>query len=93
MVYRDLRRRRYVVKEGFSQELRFRVFERGDYGKKPARFIIIPIQEGREILVGNMVELVKTCRAMEKDPIIAVVDRRNEVVYYSVSIVELRNVG
>jgi len=91
VIYRDLRRRRYVVKEGFSNELRFRLFERGEYGEKPAKYIIIPIHEGKDIQVSNLIKIIGSCKAMNKEPIIAVVDRRNEIVYYSASQVELRN--
>jgi len=92
VIYRDLRKRRYVVKEGFSNDLRFRLFERGDYGEKPAKYVVIPIQEGREMSIDQLLKLIRTCRSMNKEPIIAVVDRRNEIVYYSASQVELRNV-
>ena len=92
VIYRDLRKRRYVVKDGFSDDLRFRLFERGEYGEKPAKYVVIPIQEGREVSIEHLLKLIKTCRSMNKEPIIAVVDRRNEIVYYSASQVELRNV-
>ncbi|MEM1945286.1 MAG: hypothetical protein QXX57_06070, partial [Nitrososphaerota archaeon] len=35
VIYMDLRNRRYVVKEGFGEHLRFRVFERGAYPDAP----------------------------------------------------------
>ncbi|MDJ0270525.1 MAG: tRNA-intron lyase [Aigarchaeota archaeon] len=92
VIYRDLRRRRYVMKEGFSPQLRFRVFERGEYGEAPAKYIIIPLSEGKDISVSTIAELIRSCRSMDKEPVLAVVDRRNEVVYYSASIADLKNV-
>jgi len=92
VVYRDLRRRKYVVKDGVSSELRFRVFERGKYGKEPAKYIIAPLMEGRNLRISKLEEWLFACRKMNKELVIAVVDRRNEVIYYKASLVDLRNV-
>ena len=92
VVYRDLRKRRYVVKEGFGEELRFRVFERGEYGEKAARYVVAPLYEGRDITVERIKKWMQACRNMRKELILAVVDRRNEVIYYRASLVDLRNV-
>ncbi len=92
VVYRDLRKRRYVVKEGFGGELRFRVFERGEYGEKAARYVVAPIYEGRDTTVEKIRRWMQVCRSMRKELILAVVDRRNEVIYYKASLVDLRNV-
>ena len=92
VIYRDLRNRKYVVKDGFSEELRFRVFERGKYGKEPARYVIAPIVEGKNLPIKRLQEWLVTCRKMRKELLIAVVDRRNEVVYYKARLVDLRNI-
>ncbi|RLG08060.1 MAG: hypothetical protein DRN65_02430 [Thaumarchaeota archaeon] len=92
VIYRDLRNRKYVVKNGFSEELRFRVFERGKYGKEPARYVIAPIVEGKNLPIKRLQEWLVTCRKMRKELVIAVVDRRNEVVYYKARLVDLRNI-
>ncbi|MDW8084342.1 MAG: hypothetical protein RMI49_03995 [Candidatus Caldarchaeum sp.] len=91
VIYMDLRKRRYVVKEGFGPKLRFRVFERGEYLEKPAKYLIIPLYEGESIPVEELLGLLRSCRAMDKTGVVAVLDRRNEVVYYQASIVELWN--
>ncbi len=91
VIYMDLRKRRYVVKEGFGSKLRFRVFERGKYLEKPAKYLIIPLYEGENIKVQELLDLLKSCRAMNKEAVVAVLDRRNEVVYYTASLVDLRN--
>ncbi|MEM2188705.1 MAG: tRNA-intron lyase, partial [Nitrososphaerota archaeon] len=92
VVYRDLRERNYVVKDGVNKELRFRVFERGKYGEEPARYLIAPLMEGKNISVEKMIEWLSAARKLRKELVIAVVDRRNEVIYYKASIVDLRNV-
>ncbi|MCS6769166.1 MAG: tRNA-intron lyase [Candidatus Caldarchaeum sp.] len=91
VIYMDLRKRRYVVKEGFGPKLRFRVFERGEYLEKPAKYLIIPLYEGESIAVEELLQLLRSCRAMNKEAVVAVLDRRNEVVYYNASLADLRN--
>src|SRR3990170_8907809 len=49
LVYRDLRSRGYVVREGFGSKIDFRVYERGDYSKDTAKYLIISVQEGKPI--------------------------------------------
>jgi tRNA splicing endonuclease len=39
-----------------------------------------------------MMEWLSVARKLRKELVIAVVDRRNEVIYYKASIVDLRNV-
>ncbi|MEM1583616.1 MAG: tRNA-intron lyase [Nitrososphaerota archaeon] len=89
IVYRDLRKRNYVVKDGFSSDLRFRVFERGEYMEKPARYLIAIVYEGRDLPVERLIEWLEICRNNKKELILAVVDRRNEVIYYTVRMVDL----
>ncbi|HDD40095.1 MAG TPA: hypothetical protein ENG21_02460, partial [Nitrososphaeria archaeon] len=65
---------------------------RGKYGKEPARYVIAPIVEGKNLPIKRLQEWLVTCRKMRKELVIAVVDRRNEVVYYKARLVDLRNV-
>jgi tRNA-intron endonuclease len=39
LVYRDLRSRGYVVREGFGAGIAFRIYERGAYGKDTAQYL------------------------------------------------------
>ncbi|MEM2082902.1 MAG: tRNA-intron lyase [Nitrososphaerota archaeon] len=91
VVFRDLRKRGYVVKEGFSPELRFRVFDRGGFEKGVAKYLIVPLSEGKNVDIATLKKLVSICRGLKKEMIISVVDRRNEVIYYSANLVDLRN--
>ena len=85
LIYRDLRSRGYVPKEGFGFGADFRVYERGDYGAKAAKFVIFGVNEGTEIPVSNLSKSVRQISRMGKVPIVAVVDRRGEVIYYRLS--------
>lgn len=85
LVYRDLRSRGYVVKHGFGQGIDFRVYERGTYGKEAAKFLICSVFEGEPIPVKNLTSILESARSMKKEIIIGVIERRGEVVYYSLS--------
>jgi len=85
MVYRDLRSRGYVAKEGFGFGVDFRVYERGDFDTKPAKYVVFGINEGINLGVDDFSQIIKDIGKMGKDAIIAVVERRGEIIYYKVS--------
>lgn len=85
MVYRDLRSRGYVIREGFGMGVDFRVYERGDYGKDTARYLVLTLQEGKPITLEELTRMVRQCQSLKKEFIVAVMSRRGEIVYYSVS--------
>ncbi len=85
MIYRDLRGRGYVVREGFGFGTDLRVYERGDYPKKPAKYVVFALDEGIEKGMGDLQKSVREMAKMGKEAIIAVIERRGEVIYYKVS--------
>ncbi len=85
MIYRDLRSRGYVVREGFGFGTDLRVYERGDYQKKPAQYVVFALDEGIEKGMADLQKSVKEMARMGKEAIIAVIERRGEVIYYKVS--------
>ena len=85
LIYRDLRERGYVVRGGFGPGLTFRLYARGEFGKKPARYIVYGILEGVPVQINGLEEALKMAQSYKKELILAVIDRRGEVVYYSVS--------
>lgn len=90
LIYRDLRSRGYVVREGFGFGLDFRVYERGEYGEDTSKFIVFGIIEGSLVPVDTLNDLLKYVQSLKKDLILAVMDRRGEVVYYSTSYFNLK---
>ena len=54
LIYRDLRSRGYVAREGFGLGIDFRLYERGDYGKGVAKHLIFGIQEGQPVFVEKL---------------------------------------
>jgi len=84
LVYRDLRDRGYVVREGFGFGIDFRVYDRGEYGKKAAKYVVFGINEGNPIQISKIAQVLSYVKSLKRDLILAVIDRRGEVVYYSV---------
>ena len=85
LVYRDLRSRGYVVREGFGAGTEFRVYERGAYGKDSASYMVLGTQEGKPLGVDNLANVLAQCQSQKKELVLAVMNRRGEIVYYSVS--------
>ena len=85
LVYRDLRSRGYVVRGGFGDGIDFRIYERGSYGKNVASTLILSTQEGKPLSIGFLSKVIKQCQSQKKALVLAVMNRRGEIVYYSVS--------
>jgi len=85
LVYRDLRSRGYVVREGFGAGIDFRIYERGAYGKDTASYLIMSAQEGKPVPIEDLTNALQQCQSLKKELILAVMNRRGEIVYYSVS--------
>jgi len=84
LVYRDLRDRGYVVREGFGFGIDFRVYDRGEHGKKAAKYVIFGINEGNPVPISRIAQVLSYVKSLKRELILAVIDRRGEVVYYSV---------
>jgi tRNA-intron endonuclease len=85
LIYRDLRSRGYVVREGFGLGIDFRVYERGEYGKATADYLILGIQEGKPTSVEELARVLKHVQSLKKELVLAVVNRRGEIVHYTLS--------
>lgn len=85
LIYRDLRNRGYVVKDGFGFGSDFRVYERGHFGEKGAKFLIFGLNEGQQEKIGTLQKMIEEITQMGKEPIIAVIERRGEVIYYKIN--------
>ena len=90
LIYRDLRGRGYVAREGFGLGIDFRVYERGDYGKGTAKHLIFGIQEGQPVSVEKLARTQKYVQSLKKNLILAVINRRGEIVYYSLTELNLK---
>jgi tRNA-intron endonuclease len=85
LVYRDLRSRGYVIREGFGAGTDFRIYDRGAYGKDTASYMVLGTQEGKPLPIDDLTKALRHCQSQKKELILAVMNRRGETVYYSVS--------
>ena len=85
LVYRDLRSRGYVVKDGFGFGIDFRVYERGEYQKKPSKYLVYALNEGINMKIEELYDLIYQTARMGKNSVLAVIERRGEVIYYKAS--------
>ena len=90
LIYRDLRSRGYVAREGFGLGIDFRLYERGDYGKEIAKHLIFGIQEGQPVSVEKLARSQRYVQNLKKNLVLAVINRRGEIVYYSLSELNLK---
>lgn len=85
LIYRDLRVRGYAVKDGFGFGADFRVYERGQFGEKGAKYLVFGLAEGKQEKMGTLQKNIEEITKMGKEPILAVIERRGEVIYYKIS--------
>ena len=83
IVYRDLRSRGYVVKPGYGETIDFLLYDRGDYPEKPAKYRVIGVDEGHPISILKLMDILRFTIMGKKELKIAVIERRGEVVYYT----------
>ena len=88
LVYRDLRSRGYVVRDGFGVGTDFRIYERGAYGKGAASYLVLVTQEGKPLPIEDLVSALRYSRSQKKELVLAVMNRRGEIIYYSVSSIQ-----
>jgi len=85
IVYRDLRSRGYVVREGIGADIDFRIYERGAYGKDTAQYLVTSTVEGKPMPIEELSNALVQTQKLKKELTLAVLNRRGEIVYYSVS--------
>lgn len=85
LIYRDLRTKGYVVKDGFGFGSDFRVYEHGAFGIKGAKYLIFGFDEGKQEKIYSLQKKINQIIIMGKEPIIAVIERRGEIIYYKIS--------
>lgn len=90
LVYRDLRSRGYVVKEGVGFGCDFRVYRKGGYGKEAAKYLIFMLPEGRSYRLSELEDIASKSKRLGKDLILAIIDRRGDIVYYSLNLIPSR---
>lgn len=90
LIYRDLRSRGYVVREGFGIGVDFRLYGRGEYSKNSADYLVYGIYEGMSLSIEDLTGVLMRAQNLKKTLILAVINRRGEIVYYSLSYLTLQ---
>ena len=85
LIYRDLRNRGYVARKGFGFGSVFLVYEKGQFEKKGAKYLVFALNEGTQEKILHVQRNIEQITNMGKEPIIAVIERRGEVIYYKIS--------
>ena len=84
LIYRDLRSKGYVVRDGVGLGMDFQVYGKGEFGKSLPRYIVVGLCEGESRPISEIVRAVEEAETLGKELKLAVLDRRGEVVYYTV---------
>lgn len=85
LIYRDLVDRGYKVVKGYSDKIDLLLYKKGNGQKQPARIRVIGIDEGRPIKISDLADELRRSLLSKKNLKIAVIERRGEIVYYSLS--------
>ncbi|GBC71551.1 hypothetical protein HRbin02_01336 [Candidatus Calditenuaceae archaeon HR02] len=89
IVYRDLRSTGRIVRMGFGGMLTYRLYETSN--KETSKYLIFPFPEGSTLRVKELLKASKQVMRKGKTLIIAVLERRGEVIYYSCTDTSLSN--
>jgi tRNA-intron endonuclease len=93
IIYRDIRGRGFVTKLPTEQSTIFLVYERGTYAKKSPCYEIHTVYEGMNETIGHLEQVLQSSMRSNRTLKLAVIDRRGEVVYYSLEKAELEKLG
>ena len=91
LIYRDLRTRGYVAKDGFGFGMDFRVYDRGDFGVKGARFLVFGLNQGKRKGAREFCDTIDDITRMGKEPVVAVIESRGEIIYYKTNRITFEN--
>ena len=81
----DVRKKGYNVKDGFGVGSEMRVYGKGEFGEKGGKCLVFGINEGKQEKMGKLQKKVEEITKMGKEPIIAVIQRQGEIIYYKIS--------
>ncbi len=85
MVFKDLRKRGFILKTALKFGAEFRVYEKGtSIGKDHARWILYPVSENEALTWHEFSAKNRVAHSTKKNLLIAVVDDENDVSYYEV---------
>ena len=94
LVYKNLRNRGYIVKDGINNLLAFRMYPRGArINEDVAKIFIQPLSEDVLVNLERIDKMIKTAHWLKKKLVFAVVDCLGDITYYNASELELKNIS
>ncbi len=85
-VFRDMRRKGYIVKTALKFGADFRVYDRGvKPGEDHAKWILYPVSEGSSLTWHEFAAKNRVAHSTRKNLLIGIVDAESDVTYYSIS--------
>ena len=85
LVFRDLRKRGYVVKTALKFGADFRIYPRGSKpGKKHAKWIVFVDHESKKLTWHEFSAKNRVAHSTKKNLLLAIVDEENDISYYEV---------
>jgi len=85
LVFKDLRKKSYVVKSALKFGATFRVYDKGKKaGKSHSKWLCFPIQESKTLKWQDFVAKNRVAHSTKKNLLIAVVDEECSVSYFEV---------
>ena len=84
-VFKDLRKRGYIVKTALKFGAEFRVYEKGSRpGKKHAKWIVFVDHESGKLTWHEFSAKTRIAHSTRKNLLLAIVDEENDITYYEV---------
>jgi tRNA-intron endonuclease len=84
-VYKDLRKRGYVVKTALKFGADFRVYDRGiKPGEDHAKWIVFPVHEGNTLTWHEFSAKNRVAHSTRKRLLLAIVDEENDCTFYEI---------
>ena len=86
LVFKDLRKKGYIVKTALKFGAEFRVYEKGKkIGKDHAKWILFPVAETNSLTWHDFSAKNRVAHSTKKNLLIAIVDEEGDVSYYEVA--------
>jgi len=85
-VFKDLRKRGYIVKTALKFGAEFRVYDKGSRpGKKHAKWIVFTDYESGKLTWHAFSAKTRVAQSTKKNLLLAIVDEENDISYYEVT--------
>ena len=85
-VYRDMKKRGYLLKTALKYGADFRVYEKGAIpGKEHSKWILFAVNENESFIWQKFAAMVRVAHSVKKYLMIGIVDDEGDVTYYEIS--------